>query len=483
MTVVEVGPRDGLQNEETPLSVDDRVAFCERLIAAGLPVVEAGAFVSPKWVPQMAGSDEVLRRLAPRTPGVRLPVLVPNRAGFDRARAAGAREIAVFTAASETFNRRNTNASIDESFARFAEFLPEAKREGLRVRGYVSTCFGCPYEGAGRPARVVDVARRLAEAGCDEVSIGDTIGVAVPTQVSRGLRAAARAVPGVSLAAHFHDTRGTALANVLAALDEGVATIDSSAGGLGGCPYAPGAAGNLATEDLVYMLDGMGIETGVDIAAVAARLARARRAARPALPSRWLQAGPFVPQEARLTEAPATILVVDDLPANRDLLVAPARAVGVPGRLRRQRPGGARRSLRRCEVDLVLLDIMMPGMTGLDVLRSVRIGRSAAALPVDHGHRQDGERGRGRGALARRERLRHEARRLPRGARPHPGAPAHAHGARARRWRRRPSRACPPTPARARRSAAATASRRRSAAAASAPFSARATSSWAATSR
>jgi hydroxymethylglutaryl-CoA lyase len=296
VTVVEVGPRDGLQNEKTPLSVDDRVAFGGRLIAAGLPVVEVGAFVSPKWVPQMAGSDEVLRRLASSHAEVRLPVLVPNRAGFERARAAGAREIAVFTAASETFNRRNTNASVEESFARFAEFLPEAKREGLRVRGYVSTCFGCPYEGAVAPGRVVEVARRLAGAGCDEVSIGDTIGVAVPTQVTEVFGRLREALPGVSLAAHFHDTRGTALANVLAALDEGIATIDSSAGGLGGCPYAPGAAGNLATEDLVYMLDGMGIATGVDIAAVArASRALAGRLGH-ALPSRWLQAGPFLPQ-------------------------------------------------------------------------------------------------------------------------------------------------------------------------------------------
>lgn len=295
VTVVEVGPRDGLQNERTPLSVDDRVAFCQRLIAAGLPVVEAGAFVSPKRVPQMAGSDEVLRRLG--THGdVRLPVLVPNREGFERARAAGAREIAVFTAASDTFNRRNTNASIEESFTRFAGFVPEAKRGGLRVRGYVSTCFGCPYEGEVPPARVVDVARRLAEAGCDEVSIGDTIGVAVPTQVTDVFGRLRDASIGVPLAAHFHDTRGTALANVLAVLDEGVATVDSSAGGLGGCPYAPGAAGNLATEDLLYMLEGMGISTGVDLGAVAAASrALAARLGR-ALPSRWLQAGPFVPQ-------------------------------------------------------------------------------------------------------------------------------------------------------------------------------------------
>jgi hydroxymethylglutaryl-CoA lyase len=295
VTVVEVGPRDGLQNERTPLSVEDRVEFCTRLIAAGLPVVEVGAFVSPKWVPQMAGSDEVLRRLSAR-PGVRLPVLVPNRPGFERARAAGAREIAVFTAASETFNRRNTTASVEESFARFSEFVPEAKREGLRVRGYVSTCFGCPFEGRVPAPRVVEIARRLADAGCDEVSIGDTIGVAVPTQVSDVFGRLRDALGGVSVAAHFHDTRGTALANVLAALDEGVAVVDSSAGGLGGCPFAPGAAGNLATEDLVYMLDGMGIATGVDLGAVAeASRALAGRIGGP-LPSRWLQAGPFVPR-------------------------------------------------------------------------------------------------------------------------------------------------------------------------------------------
>ena len=298
VTVVEVGPRDGLQNEAVPLSIEDRVAFCDRLVAAGLPVVEVGAFVSPKWVPQMAGSDEVLRRVA-KAAGVRLPVLVPNRTGYELARAAGAREIAVFTAASETFNRRNTNATIDESFDRFADFVPDAKREGLRVRGYVSTCFGCPYEGAVAPARVVDVARRLVDAGCDEVSIGDTIGVAVPTQVADVVGLLRGAIPAGRLAVHLHDTRGTALANVLAALQAGVSVVDSSAGGLGGCPYAPGASGNLATEDLLYMLHGMSIETGVDLAAVAfasrtlgARLGRA-------LPSRYVQAGPPVARGAQ----------------------------------------------------------------------------------------------------------------------------------------------------------------------------------------
>jgi len=291
VTVVEVGPRDGLQNEAVPLSVDDRVAFCEHLIDAGLPVVEVGALVAPTWVPQMAGSEEVLRRVAGRD-GVRLPVLVPNRKGFDRARAAGAREIAVFTAASETFNRRNTNAGITESFDRFAEFVPEAKRDGLRVRGYVSTCFGCPYEGVVPVARAVEVAAHLAELGCDEVSIGDTIGVAVPTQVSDVVGRLREAVPVERLAVHLHDTRGTALANVLAALQEGVTVVDSAAGGLGGCPYAPGASGNLATEDLVYMLHGMGVATGVNLGAVAdASRALSGRLGRP-LPSRYLAAGP-----------------------------------------------------------------------------------------------------------------------------------------------------------------------------------------------
>jgi len=237
----------------------------------------------------MAGSAEVLRRVKPR-PDQRVPVLVPNRKGFDEAREAGVREVAVFTAASETFNKKNVNATIDESFQRFAEFVPEAIREGFWVRGYVSTCFGCPYEGKVDPARVVEVARRLVEMGVHEVSIGDTIGVAVPSQVADVMGRLQPVVPAGALAVHFHDTRGTALANVLAALEGGIATVDSSAGGLGGCPYAPGASGNLATEDLLYMLHGMGIETGVDLAKVAA----ASRAIAPrlghALPSRYLQA-------------------------------------------------------------------------------------------------------------------------------------------------------------------------------------------------
>ena len=289
VTVVEVGPRDGLQNEAAALSVDDRVAFCDALLGAGLPVVEVGAFVSPKWVPQMAGSDEVLRRVK-REGQVRTPVLVPNRKGFEAARDAGAREIAVFTAASETFNRKNINATIDESFARFAEFVPEAVSLGLWVRGYVSTCFGCPYEGRVDPDKVVAVAERLVEAGCRELSIGDTIGVAVPSQVADVMGRLKEAVALDSLAVHFHDTRGTALANVLAALEEGVAVVDSSAGGLGGCPYAPGASGNLATEDLLYMLQGMGIETGVDLAKVVAASRQVGERLGRTLPSRYLQA-------------------------------------------------------------------------------------------------------------------------------------------------------------------------------------------------
>jgi isopropylmalate/homocitrate/citramalate synthase len=238
----------------------------------------------------MADSAEVHRRLR-RPAGARTPVLVPNRKGFEAARDAGVREIAIFTAASETFSRKNTNASIAETFTRFGEFMGEARAAGLWIRGYVSTCFGCPYEGPVKPEAVVSVAEQLAAIGCDEVSIGDTIGVAVPTQVADVVRRlTAGVLPIEKLAVHFHDTRGTALANVVTALLEGVSIVDSSAGGLGGCPYAPGASGNLATEDLLYMLDGMGIETGVDIAAVSA----ASRALAPrlghALPSRYLQA-------------------------------------------------------------------------------------------------------------------------------------------------------------------------------------------------
>ena len=298
VTVVEVGPRDGLQNEATSIGADDRVAFAQRLLDAGLPVVEAGALVAPRAVPQMAGSEEVWKRLRPKA-GVRVPVLVPNRQGFERARAAGIREIAVFTAASETFNKKNVNSTIEESFQRFAEFLPEARRDGIWVRGYVSTCFGCPYEGRVDPLRVEAVARRLFDAGCREISIGDTIGVAVPSQVADLVGRLEEAVPRQDLAVHFHDTRGTALANVLAALQEGITIVDASAGGLGGCPYAPGASGNLATEDLLCMLHGMQIATGVDLEQVAEASRAIGRLLGRALPSRYLQAGAFPPVTGR----------------------------------------------------------------------------------------------------------------------------------------------------------------------------------------
>ena len=269
VTVVEVGPRDGLQNETIEVASDAKVAFIEALAAAGLPVVEATAFVSPKAIPQLADGEEVFRRIR-KLPGVRYPVLVPNEKGMDRAEAAGVREIAVFTAASETFNRKNINASIDESFARFAPVVARATRGGMRVRGYVSCGFGCPYEGPVTPAAVARVAVRLLEAGCREISLGDTIGVGVPTQVPEVVgRTTEAGVPLSALALHFHDTRGTALANVAEGLRLGIRVFDSSAGGLGGCPYAPGAAGNVATEDLLYLLHGMGFETGADLAKVA----------------------------------------------------------------------------------------------------------------------------------------------------------------------------------------------------------------------
>jgi hydroxymethylglutaryl-CoA lyase len=269
VTVVEVGPRDGLQNESVTVPTEAKVAFVDALSETGLAVIEATAFVSPKAIPQLADGDEVFRRIR-KAPGVRYPVLVPNEKGMARALEAGAREVSVFTAASETFNRRNINASIDESFERFGPVMAMAKGSGARVRGYVSCAFGCPYEGPIEPEAVGRVAARLMEIGCFEVSIGDTIGVGVPTQVPDVVGAIVGA--GVAkdvIALHFHDTRGTALANVAEALREGIRVFDSSAGGLGGCPYAPGAAGNVATEDLLYLLHGMGYETGVDLAKLA----------------------------------------------------------------------------------------------------------------------------------------------------------------------------------------------------------------------
>ena len=290
VTVVEVGPRDGLQNERAQIATPDKIARVDRLSEAGHAVIEVSAFVSPKWVPQMGDASAVFAGIA-RRPGVRYTALVPNRPGLERAVAAGVSEVAIFAAASETFSRKNINQSIDESLATYAGVCADATAAGLRVRGYLSTCFGCPYEGRVDPAQVADIAARLADLGVYEVAISDTIGIATPGDVLRVLGATSVRLPLHQTALHFHDTRGTALANVLAGLDYGVTTFDSSAGGLGGCPYAPGASGNLATEDLLYMLNGLGIDTGgisIDKVAAASRFIESHLDH--GLPSRYLQA-------------------------------------------------------------------------------------------------------------------------------------------------------------------------------------------------
>lgn len=262
--IVEVGPRDGLQNEAQTVPPATKLALIRMLAAAGLKTIEATAFVSARWVPQMADHDEVLRALAPEGE-VSYPVLVPNLRGFEAAVAAGAREAAVFAAASETFSQRNINCSIAESLERFAPVFAAARAANVRLRGYVSCALGCPFEGTIEPQRVAEVAVRLFEAGCYEISLGDTIGVGTPVAAQAMIAKVAERVPVAHLAGHFHDTCGQALANILAALQMGVAVFDASVSGLGGCPYAPGATGNVATEDLLYMLNGMGIETGVDL--------------------------------------------------------------------------------------------------------------------------------------------------------------------------------------------------------------------------
>ncbi|GAB2501003.1 hydroxymethylglutaryl-CoA lyase [Arenimonas alkanexedens] len=262
--IVEVGPRDGLQNEATLIPTAAKIELIDRLSATGLRSIETTSFVSPKWVPQLADAAEVFTGIR-RAPGVSYPVLVPNLQGYERARAVGAEEVAVFSAASEAFNRKNINASIDESIERFLPVLERARADGVKVRGYVSTVLGCPYQGQVPLADVVRVARRMHELGCYEVSLGDTIGIGTPVNARTMLRAVAEHVPMSALAIHFHDTRGQALANILACLEEGVAVVDAAVSGTGGCPYAPGASGNVATEDVVYMLQGMGIETAVDL--------------------------------------------------------------------------------------------------------------------------------------------------------------------------------------------------------------------------
>ena len=267
--IVEVGPRDGLQNEKQQVATADKIALIDKLSATGLRCIEATSFVSPKWVPQLADAAEVMAGIHPHE-GVAYPVLVPNEQGYERALAAGAREVAVFTAASEQFNRTNTNAGIDESLQRFAPVLARAKADGIKVRGYVSTVLGCPYQGEVPLADVVRVARALHQMGCHEISLGDTIGVGTALKARAMLRAVASEVPMAALAVHFHDTYGQALANVAACLEEGVRVVDAAVGGTGGCPYARGASGNVASEDVVYLLHGMGMDTGIDLPALAA---------------------------------------------------------------------------------------------------------------------------------------------------------------------------------------------------------------------
>ncbi len=262
--IVEVGPRDGLQNEKAIVPTPTKIELIDRLSDTGLQTIEATSFVSPKWVPQLADATDVYTAIR-KKPGVRYPVLVPNLQGYERARAVGVTEIAVFTAASEAFNRKNINASIDESIERFTPIMERAKSDSVAVRGYVSTVLGCPYQGEVPVSDVVRVAKRLHDLGCYEISLGDTIGIGTPTKAKAMLDAVAHAVSIDALAVHFHDTRGQALANILACLELGVAVVDSSVSGTGGCPYANGASGNVATEDVAYMLHGMGIETGIDL--------------------------------------------------------------------------------------------------------------------------------------------------------------------------------------------------------------------------
>ncbi len=268
VTIVEVGPRDGLQNEKQILHATTKIELINRLANCGVPVIEAGSFVSPKWVPQMADTESVLTGLTP-LPGTRYPVLVPNLTGFERAIQSGAKEIAVFTAASESFTRRNINCSIDESITRLEAVAKQAKASGIRVRGYVSCVLGCPYEGEIEATAVAAVCDQLMQLGCDEISLGDTIGTGTPAVANTLVKTVSSVVPIKQLAVHFHDTYGQALANILACLDAGIRIVDSSVSGLGGCPYAKGASGNVASEDVVYMLHGLGFATGIDLEALA----------------------------------------------------------------------------------------------------------------------------------------------------------------------------------------------------------------------
>ncbi|BDG31951.1 hydroxymethylglutaryl-CoA lyase [Parageobacillus thermoglucosidasius] len=286
--IKEVGPRDGLQNEKTAIPTEDKIAWINQLSQTGLTYIEITSFVHPKWVPQLADALEVATRIE-RAPGVTYAALVPNQKGLEKALAAEVDEVAVFMSASETHNRKNINKSIEETFPVLEEVVKTAKQEGKTVRGYVSTAFGCPYEGNVAIEQVIRVSERLFAMGIDELSLGDTIGVATPKQVLELLEAVLQRFPKEKLAMHFHDTRGTALANILVSLEMGVTTFDSSLGGLGGCPYAPGASGNVATDDLVYMLHGMGIATGIDVERLTAAALFIRDTIGRPLSSRYLQ--------------------------------------------------------------------------------------------------------------------------------------------------------------------------------------------------
>ncbi|MDR5683520.1 MAG: hydroxymethylglutaryl-CoA lyase [Armatimonadota bacterium] len=289
--IVEVGPRDGLQNEPDIVPTETKVAFIEMLADAGAPIIEVGSFVRPDRVPQMADTEQVVRRLRAREDTTYV-ALVPNRRGLERALDCGLRTVAVFTAATDDFARANIGMTVDGSLAHFREVVREASAAGVRVRGYVSVCWWCPYSGRVPPEATRRVAVELVEMGCTEVGIGDTVGAATPTEVQTLLALLLREIPADRMGVHFHDTRGTGLANVLASLELGIATVDASAGGLGGCPFAPGALGNVATEDVLYMLHGMGIHTGVDLEAVTAASRYMESVLGHGLPSRYLQAGP-----------------------------------------------------------------------------------------------------------------------------------------------------------------------------------------------
>jgi len=304
VTIYEVGPRDGLQNESANLSVDARLRLIEALAGAGLKRIEIGSFVRPDWIPQLADTDEVARRMV-RRPSVRYAALVPNRFGLDRAVSAGLREVAVFMSATESHNLKNTNKTVAQSLEHFAAIVPLAKKQGMFVRAYLSTIWGCPYEGKVDPRRALDIARQLRDIGADEISLGDTIGVGNPRQTREIVELFLRELPAGMLALHMHDTHGTALANCLAAMELGVTTFDASIGGMGGCPYAPGAAGNLATEDLVSMLADMGIDTGVNLDKLIEAGALAQQLVGHKLAGRRLQAalGRRNPGEARLSAA------------------------------------------------------------------------------------------------------------------------------------------------------------------------------------